>query len=198
MQLFVLLMPPFFEQKGDVFDFIGLIEERPLSETSEEDDEEQIEVNKDDIVYVEGYSAMTNRNGLCAASGIFWKKSDRRNYADVLYDYDSERRATLQGVLDVLEHYVDYPYPIEIRTSCGYVDRVLNEWCYSFRRNGWRTKAGRRAANVSLLKAIMRIMEIRPAPTYIVYVPHLDSGTAIEYVKQAVGMAARAICLEFD
>lgn len=115
-------------------------------------------------------SCLRNPGG---ATGWAWVASDGR-WASGCQAKGTNQVAELWGLLSVLR---DFPVePLAVQIDSEYAMGVAQAWAVHWARNGWKTREGKKVANLNLVMAIHRRMVTREAPIRFIKVPAHDPG----------------------
>lgn len=104
-------------------------------------------------------------------TGWAWVASDGR-WAAGCQPTGTNQVGELWGLLTVLRDFPTEPLAIQIDSE--YAMKVATVWARSWARNGWRTRDGKKVANLALVVSIHRQMTIREAPVRFIKVPGHD------------------------
>ncbi|KAL8791214.1 MAG: hypothetical protein Q9213_000171 [Squamulea squamosa] len=120
-------------------------------------------------------SALGNGNaGAFAGIGVYFGPGDRRNLSETLPGpRQTNQRAELTAILRALE-MVPKNRDVSIITDSKYAIDCVTVWYVNWRKNGWKTSAGKAVDNKDLVENILSKIEERQS---------LGTQTAFEWIK---------------
>ncbi|KAI9789001.1 MAG: hypothetical protein M1833_002788 [Piccolia ochrophora] len=125
-------------------------------------------------VHTDGSSLGNGRMAAVAGVGVYFGKDDQRNISEALAgSRQTNQRAELTAILRALDIAPRHREVI-IVTDSSYAIKCVTEWCVNWRKNGWRSAAGKAVENRDLIEDILRKMEERDT---------LGVSTKFEWVK---------------
>ncbi|MCJ1438313.1 hypothetical protein MMC27_007701 [Xylographa pallens] len=125
-------------------------------------------------VHTDGSSLRNGQDGAFAGVGVFFGPNDERNLSETLPGpRQTNQRAELTAILRALDT-IPRDTDVTIVTDSRYAIDCVTLWHINWRRNGWKTSAGKAVENRDLVENILGKMEERGA---------LLTRTTFEWIK---------------
>ncbi|KAL8691655.1 MAG: hypothetical protein Q9224_004127 [Gallowayella concinna] len=125
-------------------------------------------------IHTDGSALGNGQAGAFAGIGVYFGPGDRRNLSETLPGpRQTNQRAELTAILRALE-IVPKNRDVSIITDSKYAIDCVTVWCINWRKNGWKTAAGKAVENKDLVENILSKIEERTS---------LDIHTAFEWIK---------------
>ncbi|MCJ1403192.1 hypothetical protein MMC11_006415 [Xylographa trunciseda] len=125
-------------------------------------------------VHTDGSSLRNGQEGAFAGVGVFFGPNDDRNLSEALPGpRQTNQRAELTAILRALDT-IPRDTDVTIVTDSRYAIDCVTLWHVNWRRNGWKTSAGKAVENRDLVENILGKMEERAA---------LQTRTTFEWIK---------------
>jgi len=114
-----------------------------------------------DIVYSDGACKANGTDHAVGGVGVWWGPADPRNLSERCPGLQTNNRAELIAIARVLETVPQSSNTLIIRTDSQYSIKALTEWCFKWRKNGWRNAGGKPVLNDKLIDYILTLLETR-------------------------------------
>ncbi|KAL8867227.1 MAG: hypothetical protein Q9174_005800 [Haloplaca sp. 1 TL-2023] len=125
-------------------------------------------------IHTDGSALGNGSVGAFAGVGVYFGPADKRNISETLPGpRQTNQRAELTAILRALE-IVPKNRDVSIITDSKYAIDCVTTWCINWRRNGWKTAAGKAVENRDLVENVLSMIEERDA---------LKVQTAFEWIK---------------
>ncbi|MCJ1386973.1 hypothetical protein MMC17_010102 [Xylographa soralifera] len=125
-------------------------------------------------VHTDGSSLRNGQEGAFAGVGVYFGPNDERNLSEALPGpRQTNQRAELTAILRALDT-IPRDTDVTIVTDSRYAIDCVTLWHINWRRNGWKTSAGKAVENRDLVENILGKMEERGA---------LQTRTTFEWIK---------------
>ncbi|MCJ1360701.1 MAG: hypothetical protein MMC33_010710 [Icmadophila ericetorum] len=125
-------------------------------------------------IHTDGSALRNGAEGALAGIGVYFGPNDKRNLSEALPGpRQTNQRAELTAILRALDT-VPRDRDVTIITDSRYAIDCVTNWYRNWKRNGWKTSAGKPVENKDLVESVLAKMDERSA---------LNSQTLFEWIK---------------